>query len=520
MPITAVFKKPHFLLFFLLFIAALFPIQAQQITDTEEDTLYTIAGFEFDIKGRTRPFVLINAAELKTGEQIRGAENLDLYIREKTQILINQRVLKDNVVITWREQESPAGEQDASCNIILYINVEDSWNYIFFPYPRYSTSEGFDITINARDMNFLGTMEPLIVNFGYTLNENRRSSFQLDIIPNAPFSAFGFTWNFKFEHNFHYRVEAEEPFFYKNVTGLSIDLPLRRVTFTPGFDEYFLLNEWNPERYRDSYGDFQNGFYMVSKPFVNVEIPLGLNVSRFGELTYSPGVWAKFHHEMPGMSLHAFNKGPFLGFDHSLGFEKIDWHDNFRKGLSVFIENFNDYDFYRYSKNEYPLNIELAVRGIGHFMPAQFFGISTRLQYRHWLYREISYQVNAGEVLRGIADWAVDADYMLSLNLDFPFRVFRPSPAEDRQRKGTFDLEFHLSPIMDLALYNDPVNNISFDIKNIAFCAGAELLVFPLFIRNIYLRISAAWNISELISPGKFQPDSGFEFSASLWHLY
>jgi hypothetical protein len=486
----------------------------------DDDLLYVISGFEFEIKGRTRPFALLYKTEFKTGDKIQGKKNLDKYIADKTQILINQRVLKDNAVIT-----SSVGEQmeDGSYPVTLTIKVEDSWNIVAIPRPQYSTNSGFDLTIKARDYNFLGTMNPLRVDIGYRYDENSRSSFQFEVYSDTPFKAFDYAWNFKFNNLFSYRPQVDEPYFYQNITGISLEVPFHTTTFTFGFDEYFTLNQENSYRYKEIYHEeFQRGLYMTSRMHASWEIPTGITVSRYGELTYTPGISATFNHEFPDWPLLPFRKGPFTGFSHSLKFGRIDWIENYRDGLSASFYNSYTFDFFRLANDQAPVSLSYSLNGQGHFIISKFFGISSRIMYRHWFYHNPAYYEQAGDALRGISDKTICADYMLSLNMDFPFRVllFTPSRWFNNRKFSLFDLEFHVSPVIDMALYHDPKMEISFNPKNIAVTGGLELIVFSSFMRSLYIRLCYAVNMKEFAATGKLPNGDNREISLLMGHFY
>ena len=476
-----------------------------------EDQLFVIADFEFDIKGRTRPFALIYNGELKRGEEIRGRTNLEAYIQDKTQMLINQRVLKDNVEVTYSVGEQ---QEDGAYPVTLAIKVEDSWNIMVIPIPRYNDNTGLEIVLRGRDYNFLGTMNPLLIDLTYGYDENKRHSFSIGVDSNTPFRALGYDWNFLFVNIFSYRPRVAEPFFFKNRTGLSMELPVKTTTFTFGFEESINLNEENEDRNKERYGEFQSGLYLSSKLYTSWEIPTGLSVSRFGELTYTPNISATFNHELPNWSLQDIHKGPFLNFGHTLGFERIDWHANFREGLSVSASNSYEYDFFRQQDGKDPLSIDITVTGIGHFIISNFFGISSRLQYRHWFYHDPGFYDQAGDNIRGIKDNRLTADYMLSLNANFPLRLPTFSPAtwfNNRKLRG-LDIEFHFSPLVDLALYHDPKTETSFSLENIAAGGGFEFMVFPLIMRNLYIRLTFTWNLRE--------SEDNREFSFIMGHFF
>ena len=245
-------------------------------------------------------------------------------------------------------------------------------------------------------------------------------------------------------------------------------------------------------------------------------------VSRFGELTYTPEISATFNHELPEWPLHDFLKGPFMGFSHSLGFEKIDWHSNYREGLDVSVSNTYTYDFFRLNNHKDPLSVSLAFTGIGHFIISDFFAISARLMYQYWYYHDPGYYDQAGDALRGIADKKITADHMLSLNTDFPFRVllFTPSEWFNKPKLHVFDLEFQLAPVFDMALYNDPLTKTSFDLKNIAATGGLELVIFSAFSRSLYVRFGYVVNMRELFAESKIPGGQNREIYFIMRHFY
>jgi hypothetical protein len=458
----------------------------------ESEMLYVISGFEFDIKGRTRPFAILYNAELEVGEKIQGRAALDAFIADKTQMLINQRVLKDNVLITYTVGERA---QDGSYPVILSIKVEDTWNIIAIPRPTYSSNSGFDITIKARDYNFLGTMNPLRLDLGYSYDEEQNHSFNLMLDTDTPFKLFDLYWNIDFDHDFSYRPNMDEPYYYKNTTGLSVEVPFKRTTFTFGFDESFILNQENARRYREQYGRFQEGLYMSSKPYVAWKIPTGFHYYHLGEVTYTPQISATFNHEFTAWPLADFRKGPFLNFSHNLSFGRVDWVDNFLKGVSASISNSFSYDFYKSRNDIEPWGASLNIKGAGHKIVGERFNFSTRLMYRHWFYDD--YTDSGGDAIRGIKDNDIVADYMFSVNLDFTFKLLRFLPSvwfkNNKWRVINFDL--HVTPFVDLGLFNNPITQEPFGFDNLLVGGGLEVIVYPLSWRSLFLRASAGLGI-------------------------
>lgn len=482
-------------IFAFLLLSCLPPLISAQ----EDSAVYVIRDFNFNVIGRTRPFAIMYQGEFKRDEEFQGIDSLEKYIRDKTQHLLNQRVLEE-ASITYTLGEA---ERDGKIPVNLLITIKDTWNIIAVPYPKYDSNTGFELIIKARDYNFFGTMNPLRIDLGYKYDESGKNSVVFEIDSDTPFRALGYNWNLDFDHVFSYRPDVEEPFYYKNATGLSMELPFRRTTFTFGFEESFLFNEENSDRNKArGYGNFQNGPYMSSELYTSWKIPTGLEIADYGELTYTPEVSASFNHEFKEHPLDSIRIGPFLNFNQSLGFGQIDWIGNYRRGFEVSLRNSYNYDFYKTNRNVEGLDITFSCSGTGHFIITDSFGISGRIQYRQWFYHDPAFNESAGDVLRGLLDKSVQADYMLSLNLDFPVKIlsFLPSQWFGKPKLRLFDFDFHISPVIDLALYHDPETETAFSPRNILASGGMEFIVFPAFMRSLYLRLSFAWNLVEHIN--------------------
>jgi hypothetical protein len=340
-------------------------------------------------------------------------------------------------------------------------------------------------------------MSPLRIDIGYQNDTEGRTFFTFMLDSDTPFSLFGLNWNLDFDHDFHYRPDMDEEFYYKNTTGLSVELPFRRTTFTVGFSESFIYNQENPRRYRAEYGRFQKGLYLSSNPFISWRIPTGFEYYDLGEVHYTPRLSATFNHELPGFPLAEFRKGPFINFSHGLNFGRINWEGNSRRGAIVSANNTIRYNFYNLRHDVQPWSTNINITGRGHTIVNNYIGISSRLMYRHWFLDD--YHDDAGDVLRGILDNKINANYMLSLNIDIPIKLIRVRPSEwsdDNKFLRIFDFDMHVVPIIDAAFYNDPVRQRVFGLENLLLTAGMELIIFPQRWRSLFLRVSYGRNFS------------------------
>jgi hypothetical protein len=525
-------KFPVFAVLFFL-VRAMVPGQENAGVPEElpDDTVYVIRSINFDVDGRSRPFALIYNGDFKEGERIQGGkEGLEQYITRKQQILINQRVLDEASI----EYTLGAPEADGAVPVSLLVRVKDTWNAIALPYPKYDSNDGFSLTIKARDYNFLGTMNSLRVDLGYRSYEKddgaggvafkRRFNFEID--SDTPFRALGLNWNFNFDHILYYTIG--DPLYYQNVTGISVELPFRTTTFTIGFNEYLVFNEEVSSETKDLYGisdDYLDGPYGSSELSVSWRIPTGIEVGEFGDLNYTPGVSGRINYRAGGFRDEG--KKPVTSFSHSLGFGKVDWIGNYRRGVEASVGN--SYSYY-FARPDTPFTISLDAGGTAHWPFTKLIGVSARLKYRQW------WQVNgtvpyysAGDLLRGVINNELRAQYMLSLNLDFPFRILRFFPSEwfNYSKLHLFDFEMHLSPFVDLALVESPyydynvntLDGLTFSFKDMIMTSGFEVIVFPAFFRSFYIRGSVGYNISYLIDRDK-KPDLKWGFFPQWNEIY
>ncbi|MDR1565975.1 MAG: hypothetical protein LBS48_01670, partial [Treponema sp.] len=360
----------------------------------------------------------------------------------------------------------------------------------------WDSNDGFDLTLKARDYNFFGTMTPLRVDLGYQYNTRRETNFNFLIDSDIPFSALGFNWNINFDNRFDYMWK--ESLGYTNTSGISMELPWRRSTFT--FDLTHEINwypgngSWEESR---GYGKFFEGLINSISTGVEWRIPTGLDAFSFGEIIYTPRLRQSINYNPGSWDMQEWRElrqSYSTSLDQTLGFGRVDWIGNFRRGLDVYFENNNNFDYARRAwNNSYTIN------GTAHFLPGNNYGITTRLQIRHWFYnfpRDLHY--SAGDVLRGVLDDDIAADFMVSLNLEFPLRIaIHPSNWFKKSKLRIFDFELFLSPILDIAFVHLSKSVNGQDTLSAYYTGGLEILVFPDIMRSFYLRLSVGFDLDK-----------------------
>jgi hypothetical protein len=72
-------------------------------------------------------------------------------------------------------------------------------------------------------------MNPLKLDIGYLYRDDEKKGiFNLELISDIPFYTAGHRWNIRFDNIFGYT--NNEPLYYKNISGISVDLPIGFTT--------------------------------------------------------------------------------------------------------------------------------------------------------------------------------------------------------------------------------------------------------------------------------------------------
>jgi len=483
-----------------------FFLYAQEPPVEDSHTVYVIREITFDVDGRSKPFALMVNGEFTEGERITGKENFHKYLVTKRQLLLNQRVI-ETASINYSLGES---EADGALPVKLLVHVKDTFNLVILPYPKYDSNNGLSLYMKMRDYNFLGTMSPLRVDVGYSQNKGDNVA-NIGIDSDTPFMFAGLLWNLNFDNYFNYTFG--DTAYYQNVTGLSVQLPWKFTTFTVGFNQYLTVNELNSDDAIYFYGlpNRYSGAYASSELFGSWKIPLPVEVGDFGQLTYTPGISGKINY--PYSSMDEARK-PVTTFSHSLWFGRVNWIGNLRKGLSASLNN--SYSLL-YGRDDAPLQVFLEGTASFFWPLTKTIGFSSRLDYRQWWQwsdkqKDWIPYFYAGDVIRGVIDEDIRANYMLSLNLDLPIRIihFVPSEWYCDPKLHFFDFEMYFSPFVDMALLkgpwnaikDDPLEGTKFSFSDMITTVGIEILVFPGFFRSFYIRGSIGYDIQKIQKNG------------------
>ncbi|MDR0409863.1 MAG: hypothetical protein LBH18_05640 [Spirochaetaceae bacterium] len=489
----------------------------------EDGVVYYVRELRADIRGRVTEYALLRNSGIKKGDEIKGADELRKYMAQKEQTLINRRELREaHIVFTEEEPDS-----DGRVPVDITIHAADTRNFIIVPEPRYSSNTGWSPTLRIRDFNFLGLMTPLKINFTYKYNDGESVTYSRNNVTfllgmEIPFEAFGLGWNFDTEHIFSYYFG--EPFLYEGAGGISVDIPIKTTTLTFGLKQKIHFGKeyesWQKHVYN---ANFEDARYGSSRIYGEWKAPLPFETESLGSLVYKPSLSTGINYAFRGEDL-AEHKGLTAGISQKLGFNKIDWLGNFRRGADLYLENRNEYSFFLANWNN-----SITANATLHLIITDFFGISVRGRFTRWFYNYDSgtdFEDNtegggweAAGMIRGVEDGSIFARYMLLFNFDFTFHAFTFMFSEyfKDERLRLIDFELQAAPVIDIAVIDgielDNKRNFIRDIRphNLIAGGGVELLFFPLSFRSIYLCASAVWNLNNLFSDGTLPGSSDLE---------
>lgn len=501
----------------------------------DEAAAYYIKQVEVTVVGRTREDAVRRVGGFVIGEELRDSAALEAYIERKKEALLNNRALAE-VIITYTV-EGGEGERKG---VILHVEARDTRNFIIMPEPKFSSNGGFEPALKLRDYNFLGTLTPLKIDLGYTLDDFHLDSaskgqYSIVIETEIPFRAAGREWRLKEALGLHY--VSGEGFAFEDTTGIALDFPFASLfrnsispsIFTVGFDEGLRVKEeYYTFEKREHDSIFENIVYMYSLPYARLVMPLGLQSPHLGELAWTSTLSTEIAYRLAGAELGS-RRGPLFSFRNTAGFDRVNWRGNVREGFAAVFAVENAYNLHFNGWNN-----AVALLAAAHKPLFPVFAISSRLHGKLWLNKITPWRdeerLEAGRMLRGILDRSLRANSILALNLDFTLRVLRfmPSSWFKTEKLRYFNAEIYLSPIVDAALFDGErlddwgrvIETDSFTFGNALVCAGIEALVFPVAWRSVFLRISVAWNIREAVRLGALPGGSNREIFIGLGHHY
>lgn len=470
---------------------------------------YEITRITYHIEGRTRQFALENVVDLETGLVFFSRGDLDDFIADQQQLLLNQRPLAEARV--EHEVVEVAPER---FTVLVDVYTRDSWNIIALPFFRYSSDDGMLPSMRARDYNFFGTLERLAVNLDWR-NENPDDGvFDVDEL-NLNWT---FTWPFQWHgYDWRWRVRGELAYFpddtneYSFETSLSITFPwLWNLDWTATYVQGLDFRRGDD---LDSSGLPPDDFWLTPGAQLGTSVATGWTAGFLGEVDYNPGVGIQAP-MAPGLSTP--RRGPVVQFDHSLDAGRVDWIANFRHGNAASVSNLNRLNLYRAVSdselNALSRSLEANYRAYRTYLTESLFPIGLSARTGAFAQLDGTRQINdrvRGIIRRVDGEDRLRGEYGLYANTDFAVSAFRWGGFLEGQ--GALFLDVGVT-----GMYGDGL----FDPDDILFGGGIELFAFPLFSRAFYVRASLGFDLRAVVEDASFRGGNKRDIFIGLDHHY
>jgi hypothetical protein len=455
---------------------------------------YAISAVSFKVEGRTTEAALKRALEADgkfEGQSFATKEELEAFVAERRQALANNRVL-GSVESEIEYAERLGGGSFAAVSFA----VVDTHNLIVLPEPKYDSNAGLSLTLKGRDYDFLGSMQTLELDVGYTSEavDNRYFNAQTNFV--LPFHALGADFSAGFLEDAALWTDGS----LKSATAASLAYEI------PGLGFPARLKAIGGFYYNDDLADLRSGVlasdeadpaYLSASGIASAKIPTGLRLGALGELRITPKL--TFNESWwPGLSLeYPKREGASIEAKAKLEAGRIDWEGNFQSGAAAkAIATGTEY----LSLVDFVGEAELSFEE--HWAFAGRWGIAARVV---GLGRPLGSfpgddLTDLGVYLRGIVDERIASRGGAFVSLAVPVKLF-DFPTHAIIGKDILDFELQATPFVDAA-YILGASDAAADGPWAS--AGLELLVFPKAFRSFILRASIGYDLSRAASAGSF----------------
>lgn len=476
-------KIINFLIFLFIFINPALFGESLKI----EKVIYNIEGSNFPLSGRTSVYALEQKVKPDLTTIFEDEDSLNKYIDSYIQELNNLRAF-ENIDVSFLEIPQTQNDSDNSIKqITLLVNLKDSIHLLAVPYPKYDSNKGLNFKLKAKDMNFLGTLNPLSTDIFLILpfdSEDNNREFGINFSYDYPFQLFKYdtTWINDYAISFNMNQKTTE---WNAKTGLKIEVPVKQNSLVFTFYQSSIKDV--------DYTIFNDELFFNENLIFSVPLTVG-NINKVGKISYTPYLDLSINWDFNGINkLNTDLSSPVFKLGHSLSAGKINWNYNFREGLSFNLTNSFSYNLQR--NILYPfISGELKWFNYIKLWEINFsdiLGIGTRLYAFNYFVDKNNPFFNSdgqmiGERLRGIRDDQVYSNTNVKstrtisafvINLDLPINLFNTSFTHKFLNYFNFDLQ--ISPFIDIALTHNKITGDYFSFKDGFYSGGIEILVYP-----------------------------------------
>ncbi len=481
-----------------------------EVPSPEQFSVFKIGDVSYQIRGSTWELSLKRLMNFDFEKKWTDWLLLEAYLDEKKALLYNNRIFSEtSFIYSLRRGEDGVGFID------IKIDTKDSWNILALPIPKYSDSEGLNLSLRIRDNNFLGTMEQLRINLEYKKPSDGTTALGGSIEIILPFLVGGDEWFFSLDGSGFYKSGGlvdlsggfnvsypflfyELPWTYSLGQRVSItDSAKTELTFSsaisvtfPIYEQKWTLTPSQAIKILTDYAD-ADGYYATTRLDFSTSIPTGWNLPGFGLVNYNPGFFTYIQYLFERQISFA-RDGLYVGTSQGLVAGRWDWVENFRRGTTLSLTH--SY-YYNFTQVRHDNTSSLNFQAFGTF--ADVLGFSFRALAN---YQQNSTDTSKMEPVRGVIDSSVVGNFGLYANLDLVLKVMRITNFQDLwgwNWMKIFNFEMQFSLFTD-AGYILPQNIWEWVDERLYWTAGAEIIGYPLSARSYFMRLSYGINLRKM----------------------
>ncbi len=441
---------------------------------------YKIRSVDFIIDGRSKEYTIRSyLSDIVVGKSFESEDDFLDFILEQKQRLASERTIGRSHIVHTLEVLGDVYQID------ITIYVYDTWNVIPLPYFKYDDNDGLTLSLRLRDYNTFGQQGYMALDFDYdyksvaggTWNHGARFNFKLDSPIKIIDQKFDLLLQQKIEYYLSQGVTSD------TIAGMQYNLNLEDHVLYLGYHQQIFYSN-------DAQAGYEDAFYGQSYPFIGARIDVGVSAPFFGSFWYEPQIAVRMHYNFENKKLSEAKQGVRLEFKNVFTLGSHMWIDNFRQGMELQLDNFNWYKPESNVKNFWDVENQLSFTGFWKVAP--IVHISHRSIIR---YAPNSGIEKPGKYLRGVLNKGVFKDsgqLAFFLNNDLTILLFKAEPA----------FEAHMSFFFDFGIVYD--YNQSFDLlQDIQYAVGIEGILFPIFAKSFFMRMSFGLNLNSIIKSGE-----------------
>ena len=411
-----------------------------------DDQTIIIKNIKTVIDGVTKRQALLEEIKLFEGKQFDNYDSLVHFMNESTQDLINMRVFEK---AEYELEE--LGTVDGLREFTVTLSVIDTWNIYPIPYPKYDSNTGFRLGLKFYYFNAFGSLTDFTFFMNMDITENTAKGIWE--VPNwhltpglSGFNLWGQDFSLELSHKFRTYKKYDSGILQQEYTLHNTSISLGTKLYLP-LDFYYTMNP----RLGFNYGETELMVDKNSIPLPDAGVEKDYSFSEFS-------------------------------WNHSIGFDNIDWIGNFRNGFSAYISNTLNVSSDLNAAKPVDFSSQLGAGMTFFWRLNRIFNLSSQIKGIWSFNKELT---GLGSNLRGVLD-----DYMYGylgafMSIDLNISVI------DWDGVG----EIQLRPFFEMGIVGK--ENTAFDINNdFAYTAGADFVLYLDKLNSMQARATLAFDLS------------------------